>query len=244
MIAQIKSISKQYGNVEVLNKFTLDIYKNEIVCVLGASGCGKSTLLNILSGLKEPDFGEVYKNIDKVSYVFQEDRLLPWKTVYDNIRFVDNRASHEDIIKLIDDIGLNGFDKSYPGELSGGMKQRCSIARAFNYRAELLLMDEPFKSLDYFLRTKMIRQLLEVWQKNKNSIVYVTHEIDEALMLANRIVVLSNRPAKIMKIIEINERQKYRILHSNELTKIRNEIIELLTEDKIGGVALNEKKYG
>jgi NitT/TauT family transport system ATP-binding protein len=237
MVAELKGVYKQYGDIEVLKDFSLKIDQKEIICILGASGCGKSTLLNIVSGLIHPERGSVDRNVEKIGYVFQEDRLLPWKTVYENIKFVEPKTPDEEIFKLIDDLGLKGFEKCYPDELSGGMKQRCSIARAFNYHSELLLMDEPFKSLDYSLRIKMLSQLISVWERTCNSIFFVTHEIDEALMLGNRIVVLSSRPARIEKIYEVKTKQDKRALNSKELTKIRNEIIDLLVELNEEGVA-------
>jgi len=228
MIAQLDSIYKQFGSTIVLENMTLEVDEEEIVCILGPSGCGKSTLLNIMSRLNPPDRGVVNVNIDKIGFVFQEDRLLPWKTVFENIRFVNKDSKEEEIQEIINDMGLHGFENYFPNELSGGMKQRCSIARAFNYHSELLLMDEPFKSLDYSLRIKMIRQLISVWEHRKNSICFVTHEIDEALLLGSRIIILSNRPASILRTFTIKEKQIERKLNSKELVEIRNEIIDLL----------------
>lgn len=230
MVVQLEKICKSYGAVEVIKDISLTIEKDEIVCILGPSGCGKSTLLNIISGLIQPDQGYVNRITDRIGYVFQEDRLLPWKTVYENIKFVDDETPREEIYKLIADIGLKGFENCFPHELSGGMRQRCSIARAFNYHSEFLLMDEPFKSLDYTLRIKMLRQLIRVWDKASNSIIFVTHEIDEALLLGNRIIVLSNRPTQIAKTFEIKSCQSERKLSSKELTETRNEIIGLMVE--------------
>lgn len=231
MVASVEKLYKNYNDIKVLENISLDINKKEIICILGASGCGKSTLLNIIAGIIKPTNGNVNIGIKKIGYVFQEDRLLPWKSVFENIEIVNNDSNENGIYKLIEEIGLKGFEHSFPNELSGGMKQRCSIARAFNYHSELLLMDEPFKSLDYSLRAKMIEQLINVWEKTNNSIVFVTHEIDEALILGDRIVILSSRPAKIVKIFEIKKEQNHRILNSKELTEIRNEIINLLVED-------------
>lgn len=233
---QLKNINKSFGAIEVLEDITLSINKEEIVCILGPSGCGKSTLLNILSGLIEPDTGDVQHEIKKMGYVFQEDRLLPWKTVYENIRFVEPKSSKEEIYRLIADIGLEGFEHYFPSELSGGMKQRCSIARAFNYHSDLLLMDEPFKSLDYTLRLKMLKQLISLWEKTHNSILFITHEIDEALLLGDRIIILSDRPARIIKVFKIGEKQTNRQLDSGQLIKIRSEIINLLSTPKNKGV--------
>jgi len=227
MVAELRNICKRYGTLEVLNNFSLDVKPKEIVCILGASGCGKSTLLSILSGVLDPEEGQVKRHTKRIGYVFQEDRLLPWKTVYDNIYFVNKESSEDEIDLLIEVIGLKGFEACLPKELSGGMRQRCSIARAFNYHPELLLMDEPFKALDYSLRLRMIGQLIEVWRKTSSAIVFVTHQIDEALMLGNRVIVLSERPATILKTYSIKTKQENRELNSKELTEVRNEIIQV-----------------
>lgn len=231
MILKVSNVQKIFNDNCVLKDFSLEVHKEEIVCIIGPSGCGKSTLLNIISGILKPSEGEVVNNSFKTSYVFQEDRLLPWKNVYDNIRIVNEDSTKEKCLKLIEKVGLKGFEKYYPSELSGGMRQRCSIARAFNYEADLLLMDEPFKSLDYNLRLNMIQHLLKIWESTKKSIAFVTHEIDEALLLGDQIVVLSNRPTKVIRRFDIKIQQKERHLKNFHLTKVRNEIIDLLQDD-------------
>ncbi|AFS77436.1 sulfonate/nitrate ABC transporter, ATP-binding protein [Gottschalkia acidurici 9a] len=230
MVLVMDRVYKDYGDIKVLKDMSFGVNRKEIFCVLGPSGCGKSTILNLISGLISPDIGLVKNEAEKIGYVFQEDRLIPWKTVYENIQIVgDNKAK---IINLIDDMDLKGFENKYPRELSGGMRQRCSIARAFNYNSELLLMDEPFKSLDYNLRISMINHLINIWVKSKNSIVFVTHEIDEALLLGNRIMVLSNRPTSVKKIFNIGTNQTERKLNDKNLNRIRNEIIEIFITQK------------
>lgn len=216
---------QEFGDVEVLKDFSMHVDDKEILCIIGPSGCGKSTVLNIISGHIEPVGGEV-NNDSNISYVFQEDRLLPWATVYDNIALVNK--NNNDILKLTKIVGLGGFESHYPEELSGGMRQRCAIARAFNYEADLLLMDEPFKSLDYNLRFSMIDQLLNLWTIKKNSIIFVTHEIDEALLLGDRIIVLSNRPTKVIREFKIKIDKLERSLSNKMLSDIRKKIIELL----------------
>ncbi|WHH58666.1 ABC transporter ATP-binding protein [Petroclostridium sp. X23] len=233
MILKIDRIKKSFDTVCVLNDFSMKINEEEIVCIIGPSGCGKSTLLNIISGLLVPSEGEIINNSPDISYVFQEDRLLPWKNVYENIKIVNKKCSMEKCLDLIRKVGLEGFEGYYPSELSGGMRQRCSIARAFNYDAGLLLMDEPFKSLDYNLRLDMIRYLLELWESTKKSIVFVTHEIDEALLLGDRILILSGRPARVIKEFDIKILKAKRSLAAPQLVKVRNEIIYLL-QDKEG----------
>ncbi len=231
MMLKVEKVKKNFNDNCVLEDFSMVVGKKEIVCIIGPSGCGKSTLLNIISGILKPSEGEVVNNSLRTSYVFQEDRLLPWKNVYDNIRIVNEDSRKENCLRLIEKVELKGFEKYFPSELSGGMRQRCSIARAFNYEADLLLMDEPFKSLDYNLRLNMIQHLLKIWENTKKSIVFVTHEIDEALLLGDQILVLSNRPTKIVQRFDIKILQKERHLKNFHLTKVRNEIIDLLQDD-------------
>lgn len=228
MILKINNIEKSFDNICVLHNFSMEVEEKEIVCLIGPSGCGKSTLLNIISGLLTPTVGEIERNSTNISYVFQEDRLLPWKNVYENIRIVNEKCSKENCLELIRKVGLQGFEKYYPSELSGGMRQRCSIARAFNYEASLLLMDEPFKSLDYNLRIGMIRYLLEIWNHTEKSIIFVTHEIDEALLLGDRILVLSNRPTKVVKELCVELPKDKRNLTDSNLVGVRNKVIDLL----------------
>ncbi|KJF26996.1 ABC transporter [Clostridium aceticum] len=232
---QLKKIHKKYKDIQVFNNLSLEIKESEILCIIGPSGCGKSTILNLISGLIKPDEGELMNKSNKIAYVFQEDRLLPWRTVYKNIKLVDQYSSKEEVDELIADMGLKGFENKFPHELSGGMRQRCSIARAFNYQSELLLMDEPFKSLDYDLRKNMLNHLIKLWKKTKNAIVFVTHEIDEALLLGNRIIVLSDRPTNILKIFQIDCPQDERKLQDKKFIEIRSEIIDLLAKKKKKG---------
>lgn len=222
-------MSKMYNSHKVFSEFSLDIKRGEIFGLLGPSGCGKSTLLNIISKTLDIDEGIILNSSRKTSYVFQENRLLPWKTLYENISIVNEESSKEDVLKIIDSMGLYKFKDNYPYELSGGMKKRCSIGRAFNYDADLMLMDEPFKSLDYKLKIDMINSLLKLWDKNKISIVFVTHEIEEALLLCDRVAVLSKDSSnKILNIFEIKEKRNNRKLNDKYLSDMRNEIIELL----------------
>ncbi|MDK2951795.1 MAG: NitT/TauT family transport system ATP-binding protein, partial [Kosmotogales bacterium] len=206
----------------------LEVAEKEIVCIIGPSGCGKSTILNIISGLIDPSRGKIINNSRNTSYVFQEDRLLPWRDVYQNIRVVNKRSSHAYCMELIKKVGLKGFEKFYPSELSGGMRQRCSIARAFNYGADLLLMDEPFKSLDYNLRISMIHYLLTLWNSTKKTIIFVTHEIDEALLLGDRVILLSDRPTKVDRETHLKKPKDERSLTDCDLVEERNAIIRIM----------------
>lgn len=229
---KLQGVYKSYDEINVLHDFNLAVHDGEITCILGPSGCGKSTLLNMMAGIIKPDYGRIVEDKDNVGYVFQEDRLLPWKTVYENIKLVNKRASDGKIKNLIDIVGLKNFENKYPDQLSGGMRQRCSIARAFNYESEMLLMDEPFKSLDYDLRINMVKSLIDIWHKWNNSVVFVTHEIDEAILLGNKIVVLSKNPCTVESIFNIDTPQNLRNLEDRELIALRTKIIKILSKEK------------
>lgn len=225
MILKISSVTKCFDNICVLKDFSMEVNAKEIVCIIGPSGCGKTTLLNIIAGLNRPSRGEVINNSSNISYVFQEDRLLPWKNVFENISIVNKKSSRQKCLDLINQVGLRGFAGYYPQELSGGMRQRCSIARAFNFEADLLLMDEPFKSLDYNLRIDMISYLLNLWESTKKSIIFVTHEIDEALLLGDNIFLLSKVPTRVIRKFNLQKSKRERNLTDFDLVNIRNQII-------------------
>lgn len=230
MLLKIENLTKSYENLKVIDDLNMDINKGEIVAIIGPSGCGKSTLLNIISGIIKKYDGSIYTSKPKIGYVFQEDRLLPWMTVLENIKIVKDSSKEDEALKIIEEVGLKGFEDSYPDKLSGGMKQRCAIARGFNYDCDLLLMDEPFKSLDYNLRIDMLNTLVKLWRKSKTSILFITHEIDEAITVANRIIVLKKRPTKVAKEIVLDRNTiGYRDLNSDKFVECRREIISLIS---------------
>lgn len=229
---KLERICKNFDEIKVLHNFSLNVKDKEITCILGPSGCGKSTLLNIIAGIIKPDEGIIGDNKKRIGYVFQEDRLLPWKTVYENIKLVNKKASDLKLKSLIELVGLTNFENKYPHQLSGGMRQRCSIARAFNFQAELLLMDEPFKSLDYDLRINMVKSLIDIWHQWNSSVVFVTHEIDEAVLLGNKIVVLTKNPCTVRDVINIDMPQNIRTLEDKELISIRTKLIKILSKQK------------
>ncbi len=225
----VKDISQNFGELSVLKNISFQVEDNEIVAVLGPSGCGKSTLLNIIAGLQKPKAGFVAGADEAISFVFQDDRLLPWRTVWQNISLVNDQENKEEIKSLIYDVGLKNFEQYKPNQLSGGMKKRCGIARAFYYKSELLLMDEPFQGLDYCLRQEMLSMLLRVWNARKQAVLFITHEIDEALTVANRILVLSGRPSGIVKQFILPQYED-RNPKSKQLNDIRQEIISIIME--------------
>ena len=230
----IDRVCKSFGSLSVLKDVSLTVGDGEIVALIGPSGCVKTTLLDIFSGLSQPDSGTVIGG-ENISYMFQSARLLPWRTVYENIRLVREDVSPEEIHELIKAVGLEGFANYYPDQLSGGMAKRCALARAFHYQGTHLLMDEPFQGLDYGIRMEMIAMLLSVWKKHRQGILFVTHEIDEALTVASKIVLLRARPMTIRDVISLPGKEG-RDPSSPELTAIRQEIIHAITE-KIPGIS-------
>lgn len=200
----VKNLKKKYNEHIIFNNFTLEICENEITTILGPSGCGKTTFLNILSGIDQEYIGEIHGITDhKFSYIFQEPRLLPWKTVEENIRFViqdlyAEKKQKEIVEKLLKIVGLLEVKTYYPKELSGGMKQRVAIARAFAYPSDIILMDEPFKGLDLKLKHDLIKSFKRIWEMDKKSVIFITHNIDEALRISNRIVQWSCSPIQVI----------------------------------------------
>ena len=215
---KIDNVYKEYqgrnGKTIALNGVSLDIKENEFICVVGPSGCGKSTLLNIIAGLLEPTSGTVTldgKVIEGTGVergvVFQQYALFPWRK---NVEFglkmkkVPKAEAEAIARKYIKSVGLEGFEKSYPKELSGGMKQRVAIARAYAADPEVLLLDEPFGALDAQTRVQLQSELLETWEKEKKTCFFITHDVDEAVILAQRVIIMSARPGRIKKIVDID----------------------------------------
>lgn len=196
-------------HLTVLEDINLNVKRGEFLILLGPSGSGKSTLLRIMSGLMEPTKGEVSfsKDLTK-TFVFQDFALFPWLTVLDNVEYglkmsgMKNEESKKIARQEIDRMGLTGFEKSFPRELSGGMKQRVGIARSLALRPEIIFLDEPFSALDSFTTKKLRAEILDIWQERKLTLVMVTHSIEEAIELGDRIAVLSNRPAHIDRLFE------------------------------------------
>jgi NitT/TauT family transport system ATP-binding protein len=200
---------------KVLEDISLEVGEGEFVCLLGPSGCGKSTLLNIMAGFLSPTHGDVKVDGEIVHgpdprriFVFQERGVFPWLTVEGNIGFgiagLPRKEREQRIAHYVQMVGLKGFEKSYPSDLSGGMKQRLEVARALAVNPDMLLLDEPFGALDSITRLTMRRELLRIWEAERKTIIFVTHDIDEAVQLADRVVVMSARPATIQQIVTID----------------------------------------
>ncbi|MBU5311844.1 ATP-binding cassette domain-containing protein [Tissierella carlieri] len=213
---QVKNIIKNYNDLKVLEDISIDFPKNKTTCILGPSGCGKTTLLNIISGIIKEYSGEIIGFEDDISFVFQEDRLIPWNNVSSNIEFVlKNKMNKEKIettmeryLKLVN---LEEYRYYYPKDLSGGMRQKISILRAFAYPSNLLIMDEPFKSLDINSKQVLIDFFKELRIMENRTCIIVTHDIEEALTLGDKIVILTEKPTRVKKIMELNGSQENRI---------------------------------
>lgn len=212
---QLEGVSKSFGSLKVLQEVNLQVAKGEFLVLLGASGCGKSTMLNMISGFEQPSHGRVLVNGKVVKdiepacgMVFQQYALFPWKTVSENVAFGlkmrgVGRAERRDIAhKYIESVGLKGFEDSYPGALSGGMKQRVSIARVLANDPDVMFFDEPFAALDAMTRQVLQEQLLSIYEKSGKTIVFITHSIDEALMLSTRMIVMGAKPGRVVQDIK------------------------------------------
>ena len=221
-----RDLAMRFGGVEVLRDINLSVKEGEFVCILGPSGCGKSTLLNVVGGFMQPSGGEVTIDGVRVSgpdprriFVFQERGVFPWLTVDQNIGFglfkLDEEEKRKRIAHYVQLVGLSGFEEAYPRELSGGMKQRLEVARALAVNPDVLYLDEPFGALDSITRLQMRRELLRIWQAEKKTILFVTHDIEESVQLADRVVVMSARPARIRAIVDVD------IAHPRDLSAPR-----------------------
>lgn len=230
--------------VAVLENVSLEVASGEFVCIVGPSGCGKSTLLNIVGGFLEPTRGIVAVEGEAVRgpdrrriFVFQENGVFPWLTVEENIGFglldVRKEERRRVVEHYIQMVGLVGFERSYPRQLSGGMKQRVEIARALAANPHIVYMDEPFGALDFLTRLKMRSDLTRIWQEEKKTVLFVTHDIEEAVQLADRVLVMSRRPATIATIVEV-ELPRPRDIDSPEYLRTRDRIFEAMGMNLLG----------
>lgn len=236
----VQNVSKAYESTQVLDDVSFSVSEGEFCCVIGPSGCGKTTLLRTIAGLDDPDSGSVLVDGDPVTgpgldrgMIFQEYALFPWRTVHGNIRFGLDRPACDcpdceaRVRELIDLVGLDGFEGAYPKELSGGMKQRVGIARALAVDPEILLMDEPFASVDARTRDRLHTELLEIWKETGQTVVFVTHDIDEAVTLADRVSVMDTELGAVQSTVSIDlERPRERTAHDfvAYVARIRDEL--------------------
>lgn len=215
-VVHVNGLTKEFGDVLALDNIDLKLAKNEFVSIVGASGCGKSTLLSIIAGLTEPTEGQVFVSGKEIlgpgrdrGVVFQGFTLFPWLTAQGNVEFAlkEEKISAKERPGIAREhlalVGLAGFEDKYPAQLSGGMQQRVSIARSLSYRPQILLMDEPFGALDALTRREMQTLLTQIWEKHRLTVMMITHDIDEAIITADRVVVMSRRPGRIRAELDV-----------------------------------------
>ena len=235
---------KKAQAVNVLEDITLDVREGEFICIVGPSGCGKSTLLNIAGGFLQATEGEILIDGSPVKgpdpkriFIFQENGVFPWLTVEENVEFGVRRKTEAERRGLahhyIEMVGLTGFERTYPRELSGGMRQRVEIARALAAEPDVLFMDEPFGALDYLTRLRLRAELTQIWQREKRTVLFVTHDVEEAVQLADRVVVMGKRPARIRAIVPVDA-PRPRDLDDVACRLLRDEIFEVMGIDHHG----------
>lgn len=250
---EIKHLNKTFNvdgkKVEILKDINLEIKKGEFITIVGHSGCGKSTLLKIIAGLVEYNDGEVIRNGKPVSgpdtdcgMVFQEHRLLPWLKIKDNIAFglkkTDKAKREESVQRQIELVKLQGFENAYPSQLSGGMSQRAAIARGLVMNPEILLLDEPLGALDALTRVQMQKEILRIWKEEGTTMIMVTHDIDEAIYLADRVVVMSARPGEIKEIIKIDS-PNAKVRGSADFAAYKNKIYKHFFDEELVSLEYN-----
>ena len=228
----ISNLSKKYKDKLILEDIDLHVYDEEIVSIIGPSGCGKSTIFNILSNLTTCDSGEVDIN-GRFSYMYQKDLLLPYKNIMDNVSLPlilkgeKKKKSKETVKPYFSTFGLEGYENKYPHELSGGMRQRANFMRTFVNSSDIMLLDEPFGALDSITRSSMQNWLLDIKKEIKSTILLITHDIDEAIILSDRIYILSNKPAVVTKEVFVDKRI-YNKNNLENIAKLKKEILSYL----------------
>ncbi len=256
MVAQFKSVTKAFAQaggavLPAISDVTLNISAGEVVTILGPSGCGKSTLLNMLAGIFQPSSGEVlYRGSVvtglnyKTGYMTQSDHLLPWRTIAENVRApleikrVDGRAADRRVAELLETVGLTGCARSYPTQVSGGMRKRAALARLLAYDPETLLLDEPFVALDAQLRLAMQAELRDVCRRLGKTMLFVTHDVDEAAALGDRCVVFMSRPGRIREIITIDlpdDRDILTLRRTPAFAALSSRLWDMMTLDPAAG---------
>jgi ABC-type nitrate/sulfonate/bicarbonate transport system ATPase subunit len=259
-VIEIRGVHKEFVKGErrvlALQDIDLTVAKHEFVAILGPSGCGKSTLLNMVAGFDRPTAGSVKVEEEEIvdpsprrCVVFQEPALFPWLTVMDNVVFgPKNRRQpaaeyRPRAAQIIEQVGLRGFEASYPAELSGGMRQRVGIARVLIMEPKVLLMDEPFGSLDAQTRTLMQELLLALWERHHQTVLFITHDIEEALLLADRVCVMTARPGRIKKSIAVPmpRPRSIELTMSPEFNALRREVLDLIREESVRAAMETER---
>lgn len=237
---QVSHLSKQFGDLLVLDDISFTVKQGEFLCIVGPTGCGKTTFLNSLTCLYEPTSGEIRFNGEPVdmkkhnlAYIFQEYSTMPWLTVEENVKFgldikkINKKVADKRVSEYLQIVGLNKYKNYYPNQLSTSMLQRVVIARAFATEPELLLMDEPYGQLDLELRFRLEDELISLWERTKTTVIFITHNIEEAVYLGDRILVLTNKPTKIKSDI-VNDLPRPRDIAEQKFIDLRNEVTELI----------------
>ncbi|MGK6314351.1 ABC transporter ATP-binding protein [Neorhizobium sp. DT-125] len=250
-LIELRNVSKTFGAVKALQDLEVSIRPGELVTVVGPSGCGKSTLFNILAGLEEPDPGNILRLkgvgsaasdlLGKVSFMPQRDLLLPWRNVIDNailaleIEGMPRAQARRQAMEMLPEFGLTGFEAQYPNQLSGGMRQRVALMRTFLFKRDLMLLDEPFGALDALTRTMMQRWLLDVWQKHKRTVLFITHDVDEAIFLGDRVLVMTARPGrvKLEQTVDLPRPRRADIVTSTEFIALKKTLLEAIEEESM-----------
>ncbi len=248
-----KTFRSERGATVALEGVDLAIGENEFVALVGTSGCGKSTLLSIAAGLESQDEGTVTIDGDPIvapgldrGVVFQSYTLLPWLTTLQNVEFAlkaagkPTRQAREIAQSHLELVGLQGFEKAFPSELSGGMKQRVAIARALSYRPKMLLMDEPFGALDALTRHHMQELLTGVWEKHRLTVLFITHDVEEAVYLSDRVAVMTNRPGRIKTVVEIDlpRPRHYDMVSSPEFQRLHRGVLDAIRSESLAAASL------
>ncbi len=250
-LLELRAVTKTFGEVTAIAGLEATIASGEFVTVVGPSGCGKSTLFNIVAGLEEPDPGGILRFegnschaadlLGRVSFMPQRDLLLPWRNVVDNailaldVEGMPRAEARAKALKMLPEFGLAGFEKQYPNQLSGGMRQRVALMRTFLFERDLMLLDEPFGALDALTRTMMQRWLLDVWQKYRRTILFVTHDVDEAIFLGDRVLVMTARPGavKLEQAVDLPRPRRPDIITSPEFIRLKRTLLDAIEEESM-----------
>ncbi|HPG41113.1 MAG TPA: ABC transporter ATP-binding protein [bacterium] len=246
------TVSFERKKITAVQDLNLNVQEGEFLTLVGTTGCGKSTILNTIAGFVKPNKGnvlindnQIFRPIPNIGVVFQQHALFPWMTVLSNVTFgpLSIGKTKSDALKiaekLIEQVGLKGFEQAYPNELSGGMQQRVGLARTLANNPDILLMDEPFGSLDAQTRSIMQELLLAIWRGTKKTVIFVTHDVEEAVFLADRVIVLTARPARIKKevIVNLPRPRKFDMVTSTNFMKTKKEVLTAIREETL--LALN-----
>jgi NitT/TauT family transport system ATP-binding protein len=250
-LLELRGVAKTFDRVTALARFDAAVLPGEFVTVVGPSGCGKSTLFNIVAGLEEPDVGGALRFegrschaadlLGRVSFMPQRDLLLPWRNVIDNavlaleVEGVARKAARAKALRMLPEFGLAGFESQYPHQLSGGMRQRVALMRTFLFERDLMLLDEPFGALDALTRAMMQRWLLEVWQKYRRTILFITHDVDEAIFLGDRVLVMTARPGsvKLEQTVDLPRPRRPELVTAPEFIRLKRILLDAIEEESM-----------